>query len=145
MQDRLAAELRPRLRRSTLAAGSAPPQRSSGFAARVVQRALDMTSAPEVHRPALVAELRDRPNEFDIQVQLSRDLDRMLVEDVTIEWPEALSPFVTVAKLRIPQQDISDADNLDSIRLYATEVVPALREVASSRTAPAARARRVGS
>jgi hypothetical protein len=115
LQDRLAAELRPRLRRSTLAAGSAPPQRSSGFAARVVQRALDITSAPEVHRPALVAELRDRPNEFDIQVQLCRDLDRMLVEDVTIEWPEALSPFVTVAKLRIPQQDISDADNLEKM------------------------------
>ena len=63
----------------------------------------------------MVAELRDRPNEFDIQVQLSRDLDRMLVEDVTIEWPEALSPFVTVAKLRIPQQDISDADNLEKM------------------------------
>ena len=51
-----------------------------------------------------MAELRDRPYEFDIQVQLCVDLAQMPVEDVTVEWPEALSPFVTVAKLRIPQR-----------------------------------------
>jgi hypothetical protein len=85
------------------------------FAEKVVQRALDLGSAPEVYRPALVAELRDRPYEFDIQVQLCADLARMPVEDVTIEWPEVLSPFVTVAKLRIPQQDISGDDNLEKM------------------------------
>jgi hypothetical protein len=69
----------------------------------------------EVYRPALIAELRDRPYEFDIQVQLCADLARMPVEDVTVEWPEQLSPFVTVAKLRFPQQDISDDDNLDKM------------------------------
>jgi hypothetical protein len=39
----------------------------------------------------------------------------MPVEDVTVEWPESLSPFVTVAKLRIPQQDISGDDNLEKM------------------------------
>jgi hypothetical protein len=39
----------------------------------------------------------------------------MPVEDVTVEWPEALSPFVTVAKLRIPRQDISGDDNLEKM------------------------------
>ena len=85
------------------------------FAEAVVQRTLDLASAPEVFRPALVAELQDRPYEFDIQVQLCADLERMPVEDVTVEWPEALSPFVTVAKLRIPQQDISGDDNLEKM------------------------------
>jgi len=85
------------------------------FADAVVQRTLDLASAPEVYRPALVAELRDRPYEFDIQVQLCADLARMPVEDVTVEWPEALSPFVTVAKLRIPRQDISGDDNLEKM------------------------------
>jgi hypothetical protein len=84
----------------------------SAFAQRVVQRDLDLASAAEVYRPALVAELRDRPYEFDIQVQLCADLAQMPVEDVTVEWPEQLSPFVTVAKLRFPQQDISDDTNL---------------------------------
>jgi hypothetical protein len=87
----------------------------AAFAERVVQRALDPASSPDVFRPALVAELRDRPYEFDIQVQLCTDLNRMPVEDVTVEWPEDLSPFITVAKLRIPQQDISGADNLEKM------------------------------
>jgi hypothetical protein len=39
----------------------------------------------------------------------------MPVEDVTVEWPEALSPFVTVAKLPIPQHDISAEDNLEKM------------------------------
>jgi len=69
---------------------------------------LDLASAPEVYRPALIAELRDIPYEFDIQVQLCADLARMPVEDVTVEWPEALSPFVTVAKLRIPPSSVRD-------------------------------------
>lgn len=85
------------------------------FADKVVQRDLDLGSAPEIYRPALVTELRDRPYEFDIQVQLCTDLAQMPIEDVTVEWPEALSPFVTVAKLRIPQQDISGDDNLEKM------------------------------
>ena len=85
------------------------------FAERVVQRTLDLASAVEVYRPALIAELRDRPYEFDIQVQLCADLVQMPVEDVTVEWPEQLSPFVTVAKLRFPQQDISGQENLEKM------------------------------
>ena len=82
------------------------------FADKVVQRDLDLESAAEVFRPALIAELRERPYEFDIQVQLCADLVQMPVEDLTVEWREQLSPFVTVAKLRLPRQDISDDDNL---------------------------------
>jgi len=85
------------------------------FADKVVERALDLASAAEVYRRALVAELRERPYEFDIQIQLCADLAQMPVEDVTVEWPEHLSPFVTVAKLRFPQQDISDDANLDKM------------------------------
>ncbi|WP_329433075.1 catalase family protein [Streptomyces sp. NBC_01280] len=85
------------------------------FAAAVVRRTLDPTSAAEVFRPALVAELQERPYAFDIQVQLSTDLERMPVEDTTVEWPEKLSPPVTVAKLRLPQQDISGPENLEKM------------------------------
>jgi hypothetical protein len=85
------------------------------YADQVERRALEPTSAAEVFRPALVAELRERPYEFDLQVQLCTDLDRMPVEDLTVEWPEQLSPFVTVAKLRLPRQDIGGADNLEKM------------------------------
>jgi hypothetical protein len=39
----------------------------------------------------------------------------MPVEDLTVEWPEQLSPFVTVAKLCLPRQDISGKDNLEKM------------------------------
>ncbi|WP_405680853.1 catalase family protein [Streptomyces sp. NBC_00868] len=84
-------------------------------AAAVVRRAIDKASAPEVFRPALVAELQERPYAFDIQVQLCTDLELMPVEDTTVEWPEQLSPCVTVAKLRLPQQDISGQDNREKM------------------------------
>ncbi len=84
------------------------------FADRVVRRTLDR-SADEVFRPPLVAELRERPYEFDIQVQLCTDLEHMPIENVTVRWPETLSPFVTVAKLRLPQQDIGGADNFEKM------------------------------
>jgi hypothetical protein len=83
------------------------------FADRVEQRALDLTSAEQVFRPALVAELRKRPYEFDIQVQLCTDLAQMPVEKTTVRWSENLSPYVTVAKLRLPQQDIGGEDNFE--------------------------------
>ena len=92
------------------------------FADRVVQRTLDPNVEEQVFRPALVAELRERPYEFDIQVQLCTDLDVMPVEDTTVPWSETLSPFVTVAKLRLPQQDIGGEDNLET--MDATSMTP---------------------
>ena len=85
------------------------------FADRVEQRALDLTSAEQVFRPALVAELRERPFEFDVQVQLCTDLARMPVEKTTVLWPESLSPYVAVAKLRLPKQDIGGEDNFEKM------------------------------
>jgi len=37
----------------------------------------------------------------------------MPVEKTTVVWPESLSPYVTVAKLRLPKQDIGGKDNLE--------------------------------
>jgi hypothetical protein len=90
------------------------------YADRVVRRTLAPNPTEETFRPALVAELRERPYEFDVQVQLCADLELMPVEDVTVRWSEALSPFVTVAKLRLPRQDIGEDDNLD--RMDATSM-----------------------
>lgn len=81
-------------------------------AASVVRRILDPASAAEVFRPALVEELREHPYEFDIQVQLCANLAQMPVEEPSELWSEELSPFVTVAKLRLPQQHIGGDDNL---------------------------------
>lgn len=91
-------------------------------AEKVERRRLDPRSAAEVFRPALVAELQERPYEFDLQVQLCTNLERMPVEDLTVEWPEAVSPFGTVAKVRLPQQDISGDDIQEA--MDATSMTP---------------------
>jgi hypothetical protein len=91
-------------------------------AEKVVRHNLDPTSAPDIYSPALVAELKERPYEFDLQVQLRVDLGKIPVEDVTVEWPEALSPYVTVAKVRLPQQDISGDANQE--KMHATSITP---------------------
>lgn len=81
------------------------------YADQVTRREIDVKAAGQVFRPALVAELKEHAYEFEIQIQLCKDLKRMPIEELTTEWPESLSPFVTVAKLRIPQQDVSGEDN----------------------------------
>jgi hypothetical protein len=97
----------------------APTQAS---AEAVVKRALDPRSARQVFRPALVSELKERAQEFDLQIQLCTDLEHMPVERTTDRWPEGLSPFVTVGKLRLPRQDIGGDDNF--ARMDATSMNP---------------------
>jgi hypothetical protein len=92
------------------------------YADQVVRRTLDPVSASEIFRPTLVAELQERPYEFLIQVQLCTDLISMPVEDVTVVWPETLSPFVTVAKLHLPQQNIGGEENLT--KMDAVSITP---------------------
>ena len=85
------------------------------FADAVEHRVVDLASDADAYRRALEVELKQRPFEFDLQVQLCTNLEQMPVQDVTVEWLEALSPFVTVAKVRLPAQDISGADNLEKM------------------------------
>jgi hypothetical protein len=75
---------------------------------------IDVSADPNAYRTALVAELGERDHSFDLQVQLCADLERMPVENTSRDWPEALSPFVTVARIDIPRQDISSEANLEA-------------------------------
>jgi hypothetical protein len=76
-----------------------------------LHRELDLSSGPDVFGPVLMDELRARAFDFDLQVQLCVDLDAMPVDDATVEWPEKLSPFVTVGRVHLPRQDISGPEN----------------------------------
>lgn len=82
-------------------------------AAHVIHRELDLTTGPDVFGPVLVDELRAHAFDFDLQVQLCTDLDAMPVNDVTVEWPEKLSPFVTVGRVHLPRQDVSRPEDFE--------------------------------
>ena len=81
--------------------------------AHVLHREIDLSSGADVFGPALVDELQARAFDFDLQVQLCTDLEALPVNDVTVEWPEKVSPFVTVGRVHLPRQDISGPENFE--------------------------------
>jgi hypothetical protein len=83
-------------------------------ATRVIHRELSLKGGPEVFGPTLMDEVDANAFDFDLQVQLCTDLETMPVNDATVEWPESLSPFVTVGRIRIPRQDISGPENFEA-------------------------------
>ena len=82
-------------------------------AENAIHHHLDLSSGPDVFGPTLVDELQAHAFDFDLQVQLCTDLTAMPVNDSTVEWPEKLSPFVTVGRVHVPRQDISGPENLE--------------------------------
>ena len=56
-------------------------------------------------RDFVVDFFRSQTVEYELRVQLCKDLERMPVEDASIEWPEDLSRYQSVAKITLPAQD----------------------------------------
>jgi hypothetical protein len=55
----------------------------------------------------LAATLRERAVRYDLQVQFYVDAEKTPIEDASVEWSEHVSPFLTVAELTLPKQDVS--------------------------------------
>jgi hypothetical protein len=70
------------------------------------------SASAEFLRQAMVEHLSRSEALFEFQVQLQEDPIAMPIEDPTVAWDEARSPFVTVARLRIPTQEFATADQL---------------------------------
>jgi len=93
---------------ATLRYWSAAPIRWGDHAARVslIPAAADPPHAPGL-REDLLARLRVGPVTFTLSAQLYVDPQRTPIEDGSADWSEADSPFVPVADLIVPQQDIT--------------------------------------
>jgi hypothetical protein len=59
-------------------------------------------------RDALRARLDAEAATFDFLIQFQTDADRMPIEDASVEWKEADSPYHVVARIRIPRQRFED-------------------------------------
>lgn len=62
-------------------------------------------AAPEYLSEEMTARLKEGPVVYDFQVQFFVDETRTPIEDASVEWKEADAPFVTVARLTLPEQD----------------------------------------
>lgn len=56
-------------------------------------------------RTATVDYLRNNDAEFEIQIQLCTDLEKMPVEKANTDWDQKESPYQPVARIRLPKQD----------------------------------------
>ena len=70
---------------------------------------------PDLLREETIEFFAKNSAEFELQVQLSVDAKKMPLEDPSMEWPEKLSPFIAVARLRIPPQVAWSEDKSKSI------------------------------
>ncbi|GAA0448203.1 MULTISPECIES: catalase family protein [Sphingomonas] len=71
--------------------------------AAVRARGIDFQD-PDALRTAMVAWFTENAAEFDVRVQLCTDLERMPVEDASVDWPQEESPYRSVARLVLPPQ-----------------------------------------
>lgn len=71
-----------------------------------------LESAPDTQREA-VATFFAQPGavaEWELRVQLCRDLEKMPIEDASVAWPEEISPYLPVGRLLVEAQASWSAD-----------------------------------
>lgn len=71
---------------------------------------LDVTGKPNGLRDAVGLFFAMQGGEWDVRVQLATEIAKMPIENAALRWPEAVSPYATVARLRVaPQPAWSEA------------------------------------
>ncbi len=60
---------------------------------------VDLDDKPDGLRAAVVAFFASQGGEWELRAQLCTDVDKMPIEDASVEWEEDESPYVTVARL----------------------------------------------
>lgn len=65
---------------------------------------VDLDGHPDGLREAVSQHFAAQGGEWEFRVQLCTDLEKMPIEDASVEWPQELSPFVTVARIRMEPQ-----------------------------------------
>ena len=56
-------------------------------------------------RHAAVSFFRDHDAVFELKAQLWADAEQQPIEDASVDWPIEISPYQTVATIRLPRQD----------------------------------------
>jgi hypothetical protein len=70
----------------------------------LVKAPLNVNGKPNGLREAVVEFFGNTTAEWEVRVQLCTDLDKMPIEDASVEWPEELSPYIAVARIVAPPQ-----------------------------------------
>lgn len=76
----------------------------------LTDQTVDLSDKPNGLRETIAAHFATRGGSWELRVQLATDIDKMPIEDASVVWPEALSPYLTVARIDVqPQTAWSEA------------------------------------
>lgn len=70
---------------------------------------VDLRGKPDGLRAAVIDFFHSNDAEWEVRVQLCTAIDEMPIEDASKLWPEELSPFIPVARLKVSRQQAWDA------------------------------------
>jgi Catalase len=65
---------------------------------------VDLHDKPNGLREAVIKHFAQLGGEWELRVQLCIDVASMPIEDASVEWPQDRSPYLSVARLRVPPQ-----------------------------------------
>lgn len=65
---------------------------------------VDLSNKPLALREAVSAHFAQAGGVWELRAQLCVDIEKMPIEDASVQWPEDLSPFITVARITVPAQ-----------------------------------------
>ncbi len=72
---------------------------------------------PDGVRADLISRLARGPIAYTLRAQLYVDAVSTPIEDASVLWPEAISPFIELARLTLPQQDVASPEGQELERL----------------------------
>lgn len=70
----------------------------------LTNRPVDIDGKPDGLREAVTRHFAERGGTWELRVQLCTNLEEMPIEDAKVVWPEERSPYVAVARIRVPPQ-----------------------------------------
>jgi len=78
---------------------------------------IDVAGRPEALREEVKAFFAENEGEWVLRVQLCTSIETMPIEDASVEWPEAESPYIEVARLKVGRQPSWDEERSRAIDL----------------------------
>ncbi len=85
----------------------------------LIGQSVNADATPSLFRDLVVDFFRQHNVEYEVRAQLCTNLERMPVEDASVEWPEDESPYQPVAKIVIPMQEAYSPER----RVYVDDVL----------------------
>ncbi|MBK4994532.1 catalase family protein [Pseudomonas sp. S37] len=76
---------------------------------------VDLGEDPDGLRTIVAEHFQRHGGIWEVRVQLATNIEKMPIEDASVEWPENLSPYLTVARLTVDPQPSWDGEKIVQI------------------------------